>query len=243
MTVGNTASLQILMASALTNYSTVTGDTTYSSSNTSSSTSASEELDNILNTTLKGKSDYFKEQYSNLYKSIYGITDDDEETATSTASLKSTSAEVSSAADSLTSFAKALEYGGEYDADEYTELVQSFVDSYNSLIDKLGDSESSSVLQKGVVLVNTAKVYSSALSRAGITVGSDNKLTFDEDYLSEVSATDIKTTFGQYGFSEKAAQKAQQIKSASGSAGVYTYTDSSLANYVYSTGALFSIYA
>jgi hypothetical protein len=253
-TVGSLASTQLAMAQVSTKYglssSSLTSTTLSSASSTSSSKSsssssaASENLTNLLNTTLKNKSSYFKEQYSNLYKSIYGITDDDtEETVDNTVSLKSAASSTQSSAEALTSYAKNLKYGGEYDEDTYSNLAQKFVDNYNSMVDKLGDSENQSVLQKGVVMVNTAKVYSSALKRAGITVGSDNKLTFNKDNLSDVDATDIKTTFGVSGFSDKTAQKAQQIKSMSGSTGGLTYTSSSTTNYAYSIGALFSLYA
>ena len=70
------------------------------------------------------------------------------------------------------------------DAEAASKKIQSFVDDYNDMVGALGESDNQSVLQKGVVMVNTTKVYSSALKRAGITVGSDNKLTFDKDKLS-----------------------------------------------------------
>lgn len=235
-TVGNTASTQILMAKAMTNYSAKTG-------NSSSAKAAQQTLDDLLNTKLKGRSDYFKEQYSGLYKSIYGITDSAEEKANSTVSLKTASASVSDAANSVSDFAKKLKYGGEYDSEEYAELAQSFADKYNSFIEKVGDADNQNVLQKGVIMVNTAKVYSASLKRAGFTLGSDNKLTFDKDKLTDVSATDIKTTFGTGGFSDKTAQKAQQIKSLSASTGTFGYSSASTANYAYSIGALFNIYA
>ena len=92
-------------------------------------------------------------------------------------------------------------------------------------------------------MVNTAKVYSGSLSRAGITVGSDNKLTFDPEKLSQVSATDLKTTFGDYGFAEKTYQKAEQVSRLAGSSGLFGYTAASTQNYAYSVGALFSTYA
>lgn len=84
-TVGNMASTQILMAKAMTNYTAKTG-------NSVSSSKAQQTLDSLMNTKLRGKSDYFKEQYSNLYKSIYGITDSAEEKADNTVSMKAASA-------------------------------------------------------------------------------------------------------------------------------------------------------
>lgn len=244
-TVGNLAATQLLMARALTNYGYTQSSSNSTSSASASSTSAQEQLDKLMTTTLKNKSDYFKEQYSKIYKSIYGLTDDNKSQANSTLALKTSSSNTMNAANDLTSYANGLKYGDEYDADEYADLAQKFVDSYNSMVENVGNSNSSSVLQKGVILVNTAKIFSASLNRAGITLGSDNKLTFDKDRLSdEVSTLDIKTTFGgDYGFSNKVSQKAQQIGSLSGGLGALSYTSSSLPSYAYNIGALFSIYA
>lgn len=257
-TVGNTAAIQMLMARATTNYSYKTGDASAAkradsalssvgrnaaSSTKSVQSAAQKKLDSLLNTRLKSKDSVFREQYTELFKKVYGLTEKTSQTADSTSSLKTSSADARSAADSLTAFAKKLEYGGEYSAEDYTKLAEKFADSYNGMIEGAADSDSQSVLQKGVVMVNTAKAYSNALSRAGFTLGSDNKLTFNKDKLSEVSATDIKTTFGSYGFSQKAAQKAAQINTAAGSAGALTYTNARMTNYAYSIGALFSNYA
>lgn len=242
-TVGNYAAIQLLSAQAQTNYSYKTGNSA-SSATTTTKSSAQEQLDKLLDTTLKNKDSNFREKYTQLYKSIYGLTDETAQTADTTASLKTSAAQTKTNADALTSFAKKLEYGGEYNQDDYAKLAEKFADSYNSMVEGAGDSDSQSVLQKGVILVNTAKAYSSALSRAGFTLGSDNKLTFNKDKLSDVSATDIKTTFGTYGFSQKTAQKASQISSAAGSGYTYsTYNSARMTNYAYSIGALFSTYA
>ena len=248
-TIGNLASTQVMMAQVATRYG-VSGSNLYNSTLNSGTSSvksykqtAADELDNILKTTLKNESDYFKEQYSSLYKSIFGISDDVEQVAESTTTLKAATVATEDAAGKLESFASGLEYGGEYDADAFTKTVEKFVESYNSMIDKTADSDNQSVLQKGVVMVNTAKVYSGSLKRVGISVGSDNKLSFNKDKLSEISATDIKTTFGRYGFASKSAQKAQQIGRLAGSMGTFSYTNASTQSYAYSMGALLNTYA
>lgn len=242
-TVGNTASMQLSMAKAMTNYQNRTGLSSLTGK--VSERSAQKNLDRIMNTTLKNRSAYFKDQYSNLYKSLYGITEDAKDSASSTVSLRASTNETKSAADDMTSFANKLKYGGEYNQDEYAKLAQNFADSYNSMIENVGNSDSSSVLQKGVMTVNTAKVYSSALGRAGFTLGSDNKLTFNKESLGDkVSALDIKTTFGgNYGFSNKISQKAQQIASLSNGKGMLYYNSQSLPTYAFNNGSLFSFYA
>lgn len=228
MTVGNTAKFQVNIAQVQTRY----GDrlngikTKYANKYEGSS----ESLDKLLSSNaLKNKSDEFRSRFSSLYKSIYNISDDSDssDSVSTTQSVKTSSSAAGSAAQSIKSYANSLKYGGEIDADAYKKQAQSFVDSYNAMVDKVGNSDNQQVLQKGVLMVNTAKVYSGALERAGMTLGSDNKLTLGSD-LSKVSATDVKSAFGTNGFSDKVIRKAGQINQLSGGSGVFApnYTGS-----------------
>lgn len=242
-TVGNMASVQISMAKAMTKYSGV--NSTSSGSKTATKSAAREELDKMLKTKLKNYSAEYREQYTSLYKSVFGLTDETKQKADATVSVKTASAQTKTAADALTSFAKGLKYGGELDKEQYSKLAENFAESYNKLVDASSESDSQSVLQKGVILVNTTKVYSSALKRAGFTLGSDNKLTFSIDNMSsKAGATDIKSTFGVSGYSDKISVKAEQMKNAAGSAFTpATYTQASTPSYTYNMGALLNMLA
>ncbi len=231
MTVGNSARLQLNMAQAQTKYgnqldslraSYLAGSklNKYGIKNTK----ATQTLDELLKSSaLKNKDENYRSQFSDLYKSIYGISDDDsgDESVASAQSIKTASASAGNAAESIKSFANDLKYGGELDVDAYKKQAQTFVDSYNAMIEKVGNSDKQSVLQKGVLMVNTGKVYTSALKRAGITVGADNKLSLNSD-LSEVDALDVKTAFGTQGFSDKVIQKAGQINTLTGGNGMFS---------------------
>ncbi len=222
MTIGNTAKLQLNMAQVQTKYGDQLNQI-YKTKYANRYESASKSLDELMNSrALKNKREIFREQFSNLYKNIYGIKDETSEdsSVSSAQSVKTSSASAGSAAEGMKQMANSLKYGGELDIDAYKSQAQGFVDSYNAMIEKLGKSDNQAVLQKGVLMVNTAKVYSSALNRAGITLGADNKLSVQDD-LSEVSATDVKSTFGSYGFSDKVIQKAQQINQLSGGSGFF----------------------
>lgn len=231
MTVGNTARYQFNMAQVQTKYGSGLDSfygaqlaKKYGSYSTKAATKSLEDL--LKSSSLKNKSDIFREQFSNLYKSIYGVTGENSESGedsdsySSLQSIKSASASAGSSAESIKSFADSLKYGGEVDINAYKTQAQSFADSYNAMIDKVGNSDSPNILQKGVLMTNTGKVYSSALKRAGILVGADNKLTVNDD-LSKVKATDIKTALGTRGFSDKIIQKAGQINALSGGSGVF----------------------
>ncbi len=228
MTVGRTARLQFNMAQVQTRYGSsldkLQGQYLAGKfSNYGKFSNSTQSLSDLLKSNaLKNKSDIYREKFSELYKSIYGIDDSESENNVASAqSIKSASADAGGAAESIKSFANDLKYGGTVDTDAYKAQAQSFVDSYNTMIDKVGNSDNQNVLQKGVLMVNTGKVYTSSLKRAGISVGADNKLTLNDD-LSKVKASDIKTTFGTNGFSDKVIQKSRQINTLSGGSGLFT---------------------
>lgn len=195
----------------------------YGLSSTGKSAAKSTLEDLLKSSKLKGKDANFRSQFSDLYKSIFGIADDDSDDSdvASAQSIKTASASAGNAAESLKSFADDLKYGAEVDVDAYRKQAQAFVDSYNAMVDKVGSSDNQNVLQKGVLMVNSGKVYTGALRRAGITVGSDNKLTVNKD-LSKVTALNIKSAFGSNGFSDKVIQKASQINTLTGGSGTFT---------------------
>lgn len=232
-TIGNMSAIQVRMAQVSARYGT-------SSSNLFGGLSSGKTASNdeVLAEVVKDKTGYIKQRYNELYKSVFGTTEDEVQ---SKVALKTASAQTNTSAQTLTDFANGLKYGGEYDSEQYAKAAESFAENYNSMIDGLGEAEGESLLQKGVIMVNTAKVYSSALKRAGFTLGTDNKLTFDKS--AAVTATDIKSTFGSGGFTSKVSQKAQQIGSLSAGQGLFSYTAASTQNYAYTIGALFNTYA
>lgn len=225
MTVGNSARTQVMMAQVQTKYGSQL-DSLYASKLNkfnSGSQAAVKSLEDLLKSDkLKNKDANYREQFSSLYKSIYGISDDDsaDDSVSTKQSIKTASSSAGNAAESIKGFADGLKYKDELDTESYRKYAQSFVDSYNAMVDKVGNSDDQKILQKGVLMVNTGKVYSSTLKRAGIVVGSDNKLSVSSD-LSKVTATNVKSAFGTHGFSDKVIDKAGQINTLSGGSGSF----------------------
>lgn len=239
-TVGSMAMTQLRMAQASAKTGVTTGSLFSKSSFTAgkSSSSSSEAMEKLL----QGKSDYFKAQYKKLYNSIFPDSEDAEK-AEKAVSIKSAASSTAASAEALADYANGIGFNDTVDTEAASKKIQSFVDNYNDMIGALGESENQSVLQKGVIMVNTAKVYSSALKRAGITVGSDNKLSFDKEKMT-TKAYEFKSTFGRGGFASKAAQKADQIKRLQGSSGgLFSYSNTVTPSYTYNIGAMFSTYA
>ena len=235
-TVGSMAMVQLKMAQASAKTGVSTGSlfskSTFSSGK--STVSSSDAMENIL----KGKNDYFKAQYKKLYNSIFPDSEDTEK-ADKTVTVKSAANSAAASADALADYANGLGFDDKVDTETASKKIQSFVDDYNDMIGALSESENQSVLQKGVIMVNTAKVYSSALKRAGVTVGGDNK-----HKLTDIKAYEFKSTFGRGGFASKVTQKAEQIKRLQGSSGgLFSYSNAVTPSYTYNIGAMFSTYA
>lgn len=236
-TIGNMAITQVKMAQVSAKYG-VSSSNLFAGSSVKK-TSSSDAMESIL----KNKSEYFQSQYKKLYNSIFP-SEEDTENAEKTVSVKSAAAAAANSSGAISSYADSLDYGGTVNVEEAEKKLQTFVDDYNSMVEALGDSDNQSVLQKGVVLVNTTKVYSNALNRVGITVGSDNKLSFDKEKLSGVKNYEFKSTFGRGGYASKVTQKAQQIQRLQGSTGnLFSYSNSITPSYTYNIGTLFSTYA
>lgn len=101
------------------------------------------------------------------------------------------------------------------DKDVLVKKVTAFAESYNSAVDAMGKSDSVDALRTGLSMTNAVKTYSGALSRMGIKVGSDNKLTVNEETLR---AADDNAVFSMvrssYSPIARVADKAEAIGKA-----------------------------
>lgn len=98
----------------------------------------------------------------------------------------------------------------DYDRDKIAKALGSFVNDYNSVISKGGDSNSNSVLRYTLAMTTATSRNSSRLEDIGITVGKDNKLSLDESVAKKANVDDIKALFQGQG------SYASTIESAAG---------------------------
>lgn len=113
----------------------------------------------------------------------------------------------------------------DYDWDAIAKAVKTFVDDYNSVVEQAGNSETKNVLRNAAWMTSITEKAGNLLSKAGITIGKDNKLEFDEEALKKKtsgksgiefdSISALKSMFTGYGsFASRIAQKASAISSA-----------------------------
>ncbi len=100
----------------------------------------------------------------------------------------------------------------EYDTDKIAKAVSLFVKDYNSLVSSTADSSSRYVLNSASNMVNYTRANADLLKKIGISVGSDNKLTVDEDKLKASDMAVVKSVFKDSGsFGQTISAKASTI--------------------------------
>lgn len=106
----------------------------------------------------------------------------------------------------------------DYDEDKMYKALKDFVDNYNDLIDASGNAESTSLLRSATSLVSYTKANQKALEAIGISVGSDNKLSIDEDKFKEASKSRVQSLFQSTGgYAYQVDAKASNLKNTADS--------------------------
>ncbi len=121
-----------------------------------------------------------------------------------------------------------------YDTDKIKENLKKFVEAYNSYLDSTGEVDNKGVLRNALGAVKETSVNKGLLKDIGITVGKDNKLTFDEEKYDEAKGkvTTVSSLFGGFGsygsqLGTKVSATANLANSAAksnGNASSYTYS-------------------
>lgn len=108
----------------------------------------------------------------------------------------------------------------DYDKDKIYNALDSFVKSYNDLVDSGQKSDNTGVLTQVAAMVTTSGNSAQTLGKAGITIGSDNHLSIDEDFFkNKANMTYVKDLFNGTG------SYAYQIATKSSMANSYASTE------------------
>lgn len=139
-------------------------------------------------------------------------------------------AQLKKEADGLKSAAEALnkdelwkQTNGEYDMDKIVSAVKSFANEYNDTISQSSKVSSKDIGQYVRYMSSMTNTMSKALSKVGITVGTDGKISIDEDKLKKSDVSSLKSLFtGSTSYGSQIIDKASEIsKDAIMSSGVY----------------------
>lgn len=104
---------------------------------------------------------------------------------------------------------------GEYDMGKITSAVKSFANEYNDVIDQSQKVGSKDVTMQTGFMKSMTSTMANALSKVGVSVGTDGKMTVDETSFKNADVKDIKALFaGKYSYAAQIEEKASAISSA-----------------------------
>ena len=147
---------------------------------------------------------------------------------------------VSTSADSLQKSIDTLSsLDASKDATETLKAVQNYVKDYNSFLSASGDTGNSTITGRTETIKAATASYNKQLSSLGINVGSDGKLSLDEDAFNKADKSGMSSLFSakaSYGYSVKvsAGMAASNANYESTKTSLYTSNGS----YNISTGTL-----
>lgn len=155
---------------------------------------------------------YYSEAASQSVKNSTEKNTASEDTRTTNTQLRSEAASLQKAADKLLAtgedslFVKkekevtnedgTKKVEAEYDKDAIYNAVVGFAESYNSLLETAADSQNSRVLSTAANMTTATAANQKLLSKIGISIGADNKLTVDKESFMKADITTVKNVFG-----------------------------------------------
>lgn len=116
---------------------------------------------------------------------------------------------------------------GRIDTDKMTSAVKSFADNYNKVIDQASKVSSKEISQDMKFMTGMTDTFSKVLAKSGISVGSDGKLSVNEEALKKADTATVKSLFNGVGtYGSQIADKAGSI-----------YRDADMSSSIYGSNA------
>lgn len=134
----------------------------------------------------------------------------------------------------------------DYDKDAIYKAVSSFAKDYNSLVSAAGSSSDNNILRTNSTMVAYTRANKNLLSSVGISIGSDNKLTVDEDKLKSSDMTTLKSlfegrgSFGKMTSSSAASSYSSAVSQLAKLSSSTTY--SNMGSYSYISGSIYDTF-
>lgn len=165
--------------------------------------------------------------YRKLVAAHYANEEKEANGSSSTSSVKDSKQTLTSISDSAKDvkdsissiqslFKKSANGTVDYDEEEMYKSVKDFISNYNSFVDSAANSDTNAILKAAKNMVTYTTANKKALSAIGITVGSDNKLSIDEDKFKEASKGRVQSVFQSAGgYAYQISAKASSISTTS----------------------------
>ena len=127
-----------------------------------------------------------------------------------------------------------------YDREAIYNAVSAFAKDYNALLDTAGKSNNKSVLSTAANMTGQTGIYKNALSKVGITIGDDNKLSIDKEALGKADVSTIKSLFNGSGSLADTTKSRAEMIASSAQSDAFKAGGTCAANGAYSNATLFN---
>lgn len=186
---------------------------------------------------------YYAETGSNdavkkLAKSSNSVSKDDAETLTK---VKSATDDLKESADKLLAKGSKSVWA-EDDMEKVYSAVNDLVKDYNSVLDTMDKTNSTSILSRAKSMINNTAVNEKLLGKVGITINEDNSLTIDKKAFLEADATTIKNLFsgnGSFAYRLSASASMMNYAAEKEADKAVTYTGTGAYGNTFSAGSVF----
>lgn len=131
---------------------------------------------------------------------------------TELAQLKKESDSLKSAAEELKKEDLWKQTDGKYDMDKIADAVKTFAGEYNDTLTNAAKVNPKAIATDVKYMKSMTATMSNALSKVGITIGIDGKMSVNEDKLKDANERSLKSLFsGESSYGAQIAKKASEI--------------------------------
>lgn len=173
-----------------------------------------------------------------LARSSNSVSKDDTETLTK---VKSATDDLKESADKLlTKGSKSV--WAEDDMEKVYSAVNDLVKDYNSVLDTMDKTNSTSILSRAKSMVNNTKVNEKLLSKVGVSINGDNSLSIDKKAFLEADKETVKNLFngnGSFAYRLSASASMMNYAAEKEADKAATYTGTGAYGNTFSSGSVF----
>lgn len=134
---------------------------------------------------------------------------------------------------------------GSYDTEKILGAVKNFVKDYNDMVDSADNTKSSSINSSIASMQRTTSINSKMLSKIGIKLDGEGKLSINEDTFKKADISNVKSMFngnGSYGYQMTTQASMVENAAKNEAAKSNTYSATGAYSYNYNSGYLFDSY-
>ena len=144
--------------------------------------------------------------------------------ATALSDVRKSADELKTATEAFTKEDLFKKEKGEYDTEKIMGAVKDFAKSYNETLDKTSQVNSSNVKTSAKFMKSMTDTMSKALSKVGVEVGDDGKLSVNEEKFKKADMSRVKSLFAEpVSYGSQIADKAGEIaRNAASNSALYT---------------------